>query len=77
MKDMRARQDKLHADWTKIDADRGKRKGHIKTFNEMMERREAERKADDEKMMAQWEVDRKKRKADFEKRTAKWKADRE
>jgi hypothetical protein len=31
----------------------------MKAFNEMMERREAERKAYDEKKRAKWEADRK------------------
>jgi hypothetical protein len=75
MRDIKAKKDNLHADWAKIDADREKRKGHIKGINEIMERREVERKADDEKMMAELEVERKIRQADFEKRMAKWKAD--
>jgi ribosomal 30S subunit maturation factor RimM len=36
----------------------------MKAFNEMMERREAERKAYDEMMMAKWKTDRKKWKAE-------------
>jgi hypothetical protein len=43
----------------------------------MMERRETETKAYDEKMMAKWEADREKRKTDFEMMMAKWKADGE
>jgi hypothetical protein len=40
----------------------------MKAFNEMMERREAERKTYEEKMMAEWEADKKKKKnANFEK----------
>jgi hypothetical protein len=74
--DIKSRQDKLHADWAKIDADqRKKKKADMKAFNEM-EGRKAERKAYKEKMMAEWEADRKK-KADFEKSIAKRKADRE
>jgi hypothetical protein len=53
------------------------REAHMKAFNEMMERREPERKAYDEKMRAKWEANRKKRKADFEKMMTKWKADRD
>jgi hypothetical protein len=50
----------------------------MKAFNEMMDCREAERKVYDEKMMTEWEADRKKeRKADFEKRMTKRRADRE
>jgi hypothetical protein len=40
-----------------IDTDREKWKAHMKAFNEMRERREAERKAYNEKMMAKWEAD--------------------
>jgi hypothetical protein len=46
------------------------------TEKKIMERREAEGKAY-EKMMAEWESNRKKRKADFEKRMAKRKANGE
>jgi hypothetical protein len=34
----------------------------MKAFNEMMQRREAERQAYEEKMMAEWEADQKKEK---------------
>jgi hypothetical protein len=74
---MKAKQDKLHADWTKIDADRQKRRVTLKAFNEMIERREAERKAYEEESMAEQEADRKKRKADFEKMIPKRKADQD
>jgi Skp family chaperone for outer membrane proteins len=37
--DIKARQDKLHADWAKMDADREKRRADIKAFNEMKEGR--------------------------------------
>jgi hypothetical protein len=40
----KAKQDKLLADWAKIDADQEKRRADLKAFNEMTERREAERK---------------------------------
>jgi hypothetical protein len=50
-------QDKLDADMANIDADCDKRKTHMKTFNELMVRREAEREAYEEKMMAKWEAD--------------------
>jgi uncharacterized damage-inducible protein DinB len=43
--DIKAMQDKLHADWAKVDAYREKRKADIEAFDEMMEGREAERKA--------------------------------
>jgi hypothetical protein len=39
--------------------------------------RHVERKAHEEKMMAEWEADRRERNADFEKRMSKWKADGE
>jgi hypothetical protein len=41
----------------------------MKTFNELMVRREAEREAYEEKMMAKWEADWEKRKGYFEKMT--------
>jgi hypothetical protein len=40
--DIKASQDKLDANWAKIDADREKRRAGMKAFNEMMKRREAE-----------------------------------
>jgi Skp family chaperone for outer membrane proteins len=55
--DMKAKQDKLAADTAKMDADREKRKAGMKAFSEIMERREAERKADDEKRKAEREAD--------------------
>jgi hypothetical protein len=54
----------------KIDTDREKRRADMKAFNEMMKNREAERKACDEKMMSEWQADRKKGKADYEKMMA-------
>jgi type II secretory pathway component PulK len=51
-KDIKGRQNKFNADRVKTDADQEKRRADMKAFNEMMERREAERKACDEKMMA-------------------------
>jgi hypothetical protein len=77
---IKARQDKLDADNAKIVADREKRRADMEALNEMMERRETERKAYEEKMMAEWETGEKKekkRKADFEKRMTKRKVDRE
>jgi glutamate-1-semialdehyde aminotransferase len=59
--------------WTKIHADLANAK--VKAIKNKMERREAERKADHEKMMAKWKAEREKRKADFEKMMAKMKAD--
>jgi hypothetical protein len=56
--DIKARQDKLHANWAKVDADREKRRADMKAFNELMEGREAERRAYQE-MTAEWETDRK------------------
>jgi hypothetical protein len=38
-----------------------KRRADMKAFNEMMERREAGRKAYEEKMMSEWKADRKKK----------------
>jgi hypothetical protein len=49
---------KLDADRAKIDADREEWKAEKKAFNEMMERREAERAAYDEKTMAERKADR-------------------
>jgi hypothetical protein len=43
--DIKARQDKLHAYSAKIDVDREQRRADMKASNEMMEGREAERKA--------------------------------
>jgi hypothetical protein len=68
--DVKAKQEKPRADWAKIDADREERKADMKAFNEMMERREAERKVDKEKRMAE-------RKAEQERRKAERKVDRE
>jgi hypothetical protein len=45
-KDMKAKQDKLHADWAKTDTDQDKRRATMKAVNEMTEKREAERKAE-------------------------------
>jgi hypothetical protein len=50
---MKAKQGNLHAHWAKMDADREKWRADMKAFNEMMDRREAERKADEEKRMAE------------------------
>jgi hypothetical protein len=58
--DIKARQDRLHADWAKINADQ-ERRADMKALNEMMEGREVERKAYKEKMMSEWEADRKKK----------------
>jgi hypothetical protein len=74
---MKAKQDKLLADWAKIDADREKRRADLKAFNKMMERREAERKDYEKKRWAEREADQKKRKADFEKRMGERKSDQE
>jgi hypothetical protein len=41
----KSRQDKLHTDWAKVDTNWEKKRADIKAFNEMMEGREAERKA--------------------------------
>jgi hypothetical protein len=41
----------------KIDADREKRRADMKAFNKTTKRREAERKAYDKKMMAEWEAE--------------------
>jgi hypothetical protein len=49
----------------------------MKAFNDVIEGKEAERKAYKEKMMAEWEADRIERNADFKKRMAKRKTDRE
>jgi hypothetical protein len=45
---MKAKQDKLFANWAKQDADREKRRADMKAFNEMAERREDKRKAYEE-----------------------------
>jgi hypothetical protein len=42
--DIKARQDKLDANWANINASLEKRKANMKAMNEMMERREAEKK---------------------------------
>jgi hypothetical protein len=55
--DTKARQDKLHTDWAKTDANRENRRADMNAFNEMMEEgREAEGKAYKEEMMAEWEA---------------------
>jgi hypothetical protein len=51
----KASQDKLAADLAKLKADQTKAK--MKAINELMERREAERKANHKKMMAKLEDD--------------------
>jgi hypothetical protein len=42
--DIKVRQDKLHADWPKIDADRGKRRANMKAFNERWRERRLKEK---------------------------------
>jgi hypothetical protein len=50
--DIKARQDKSDVNNAKRDANQEKRRADMKAYNEMMERREAERKAHEEKVMA-------------------------
>jgi hypothetical protein len=59
--DIKAKQDKSCPNWAKLDANREERKADMKAFNEMMTRREVERKADFEKMMAERNADQEKR----------------
>jgi hypothetical protein len=67
--DMKVKQHELTADTTKRDAEGEKRKADMKAFNEMMERREAERKP---AMSRGWRSGKpkKKRRADYEKMMA-------
>jgi hypothetical protein len=51
--DMKAKQVELEACMAKLETERVKRKAGMKAFKEMMERREAERKAHEEKRMAE------------------------
>jgi hypothetical protein len=77
--------DKLCADWTKLDSNLKKRKADMLKAYE--EKRMAEQKADQErreaceKMMAEWEADQERRKAERKacekKMMAKWEADQE
>jgi hypothetical protein len=75
--DIKARQDKLDTDRVKIDVDQEKRKADIKAFNEIMERREDEKKPMMRRRWPSGKMIEKKRKADFEKMMAKRKADQE
>jgi hypothetical protein len=67
--DIKAKQEKSCADWSKTDADLEKMKADMEAFNETMERREAERKADKGNKMAERIAE--------ERREAEGKADRE
>jgi hypothetical protein len=78
--DIKAKEEKSRAIWAKIDADREKRKADMKAFNEMLEGREAERKANEERRMVERKAEQERKEAErksYEKRMAERKADQE